>query len=262
MHFPHLCPEENAPPITPEQATVPSQPEHAPISSYNALWAVAQELALSLQTLGSATKTMDPLADYLAMVDAACSANYSLLAVNASIQGTCALPEKDVIAPNQKTWPETAVWMGIKPPRMWKCLPKEHGVTAKSIGIAKSKKWKHTEPYGKQAKRAKSDAMSAKANEHARGHALSPASNAAVFPLTPLSASALPTPAFPSAPPTFNFGLTFSVPLFPLTPAFLGALIFHFRSTSMGSVPPHVNVLHVMKMWFFCSYINLYIFLL
>jgi hypothetical protein len=59
---------------------------------------------------------MDPLADYLAMVDAARSANYSLLAVNASIQGTCALPEKDVITPNQKTWLETAVWMGIKPP--------------------------------------------------------------------------------------------------------------------------------------------------
>jgi hypothetical protein len=115
MHFPHLCPEENTPPITLEQATVPSQPEHAPISSYNALQAVAQELTLSLQTFVSATETMDPSADYLAMVNTARSANYSLSAVNASIQGTHALPEKDVIAPNQKTWPEMAVRMGIKP---------------------------------------------------------------------------------------------------------------------------------------------------
>jgi hypothetical protein len=149
MHFPHLCPEENTPPITLEQATVSSQPEHAPISSYNALQAVAQELTLSLQTFVSTTETMDPSADYLAMVDTAHSANYSLSAVNASIQGTHALPEKDVIVPNQKIWLEMAVQMGIKPSQMRKCLPKEHGATAKSIGITKSKKRKHTEPYGK-----------------------------------------------------------------------------------------------------------------
>jgi hypothetical protein len=191
---------------------------------------------------------MDPLADYSAMVEATCSTNYSLLAVNASIQGTHALLEKDIITPNQKTWPETAVWMGIKPPRMQKCLPEERGVTAKSIGVAKSKKQKHTEPYGEQAKHAKPDAMSAKVNEHAHEHALSPASNVAVFLLVPPSASVLPTPAFPSAPPTFNFGSTSLVPSFLLIPAFPGALIFHFRSTPTGSVPPHINALHVMKM--------------
>jgi hypothetical protein len=59
---------------------------------------------------------MDPSADYLIMVKATHSANYSLLAVNASIQGTCALPEKGIIASNQKTWPEIAIQMGIKPP--------------------------------------------------------------------------------------------------------------------------------------------------
>jgi hypothetical protein len=116
--IPHLCPEENTPPITPEQATVTSQPEHAPISSYNALRAVAQELVLSLQTLVSMTETMDPSADYLAMVEAAHSTNYSLSVVNASIQGTRALLEKDVIVPNQKTWPEMAIRMGVKPPWM------------------------------------------------------------------------------------------------------------------------------------------------
>jgi len=115
VHFPQLCPKENTAPISPEDATVPSQPECVPISSYNALQAVAQELALSLQTLIFTTKTMDHLADYSAIVKATWSANFSLLAANASIQGTHALPEKDIIVPNQKTWTEMAVWMGMKP---------------------------------------------------------------------------------------------------------------------------------------------------
>ena len=217
VHFPHLCPEENTAPIAPEDATVPSRPECVPISSYNALRAVAQELALLLQTLVSVTETMDHLADYLAIVKAAWSTNFSLSAANASIQGTHALPEKDVIAPNQKTWMETAIRMGMKPTWKRKCLPEECGVTAKSVGVAKSKKRKRTDPYGEQPKHAKPDAMSTSTNEHAHEHAPSPTSNAALFPLVPLSASTPPPPTFPSAPPTFNFGSTSVVPLFPPT---------------------------------------------
>jgi len=85
VHFPYLCPKENTAPIAPEDATVPSWPECVPISSYNALRAVAQELALLLQTLVSVTETMDHLADYLAIVEAARSANFSLSAANTSI---------------------------------------------------------------------------------------------------------------------------------------------------------------------------------
>jgi hypothetical protein len=48
---------------------------------------------------------MDRTADCSVMVEAACSIKYSLEAANASLQGTRALPEKDVIVPNQKTWP-------------------------------------------------------------------------------------------------------------------------------------------------------------
>ena len=114
VHFPHLCPEENTAPIIPRDLTVPSQPECVPISSHNALQAVTQELALSLQTLISTTKTMDHLADHLAIIEAAWSANYSLLVANASLQGTCALPEKDIIPPNQKTWLEMAAHMEAK----------------------------------------------------------------------------------------------------------------------------------------------------
>jgi len=125
------------------------------------------------------------------------------------------LLEKDIIVPNQKTWMEMAIQMGVKPTWKQKCLPKEHRVTAKSISIAKSKKQKCTDPYGKQPKRAKPDAMSTSANEHAREHAPSPTSNTALFPLAPPSASVPLPPAFPSAPPTFNFGSTSVVPLFP-----------------------------------------------
>jgi len=46
--------------------------------------------------------------DHLAIIEATWSANYSLLAANTSLQGTCALPEKDIILPNQKTWLEMA----------------------------------------------------------------------------------------------------------------------------------------------------------
>jgi len=159
---------------------------------------------------------MDHLADYLAIVEATWSANFSLLAANASIQGTRALPEKDIITPNQKTWMEMAAQMGMKPAWKRKCLPKEHRVTAKSVGVTKSKKQKCTDPYGKQPKHAKPNAMSTSTNEHAHEHAPSPTSNMALFPLAPLSASMPPPPAFPSAPPTFNFGLTSVVPLFPL----------------------------------------------
>jgi hypothetical protein len=90
---------------------------------------------------------MDCSADYLAMVESIQSMRYGLLVANASVQGTHTLPEKDVIAPNQKTWLETAVWMGVKPPQKQKCLPKECRLTAQSIGIAKSKK--RTNPFGR-----------------------------------------------------------------------------------------------------------------
>jgi hypothetical protein len=254
VHFPHLCPEGNIAPIISEEATVPSHPERVPESSYNTLRALLQENALLLQTLSSETETMDRSADYSAMVESARSTRYGLLAANASVQGTRALPEKDVIAPNQKTWPETAVRMGVKPPRKQKCLPEERGLTAQSIGVAKSKK--RTNPFGgRPGKRAKPDAVSASANEDARANEPSATPNAAPFPLAPPSAGAPPStlpsahapspassaplasssaantmpfsfglpsasappPAFPSAPPTFNFGPASAVPFFPPT---------------------------------------------
>ena len=99
-------------------------------------------------------------------------------------------------------------------------------MTAKSISVTKSKKQKRTDPYGEQPKCAKPDAMSASANEHAHEYAPFPASNVTLFPLAPLSASAPPPPAFPSAPPTFNFGSTSVVPLFPLTASVPAGILY------------------------------------
>jgi hypothetical protein len=61
---------------------------------------------------------------------------------------TRALPEKERIAPNQKSWPEMAERMGVKQAPKWKRLPEERGITEKSIGIAKGKRRRiHQDPY-------------------------------------------------------------------------------------------------------------------
>jgi hypothetical protein len=56
----------------------------------------------------------DPLAPARATLDAFRSAKYGFETAIASIQGTSTLPEKDNIVPNQKSWLETANWMGAK----------------------------------------------------------------------------------------------------------------------------------------------------
>ena len=61
------------------------------------------------------------------------------------------MPKKDFIAPNQKSWTETAERMGVKcggPKRKCPPAPEECGVTAQSIGDAKGKcRRVHTDPY-------------------------------------------------------------------------------------------------------------------
>jgi len=50
----------------------------------------------------------------LAILEATCSAKYMLMVAIALIQGSNALPEKDVVVSNQKSWMETAKQMGVK----------------------------------------------------------------------------------------------------------------------------------------------------
>jgi hypothetical protein len=197
VHFPHLRPEGNHAPSmsTLENVTAPCQPQH-PTSHNNTLQVLKQDIAVLSQTLAS--EIADQSADSSAVLETARSVKYTLTTAIASLQSACPLPEKDVIAPNQKSWPETAKRMGAKCTPKRKCPPEERGLTAQSMGIAKTKAKRriHTDPYAggeRSGKRAKPDAMSAAANRRARGLSplcTVPPSNASAVALAPPSASA------------------------------------------------------------------------
>src|SRR5216683_1195015 len=97
---------------------------------------------------------------------------------------------------------ETAKRMGVKHSALkQKCLPKEHGMTAQSIGVAKGKCcWVHSDPYagGKRSgKRAKPDVTSAAAN--ARAHVCAvPLSTTAPTPSTPPEMLVAPSATVPT----------------------------------------------------------------
>jgi hypothetical protein len=64
------------------------------------------------------------------VIEAVHSAKYSLTAAITSMKGaSILLSHKNVIAPNQHSWPKMAEWMGIKWVSKRKWLPKEHGLT-------------------------------------------------------------------------------------------------------------------------------------
>jgi len=54
------------------------------------------------------------------------------------MEGRNTLPEKDVIAPNQKSWPETANRMGARKNPRPQGLPGEHRLTERSIGAVRN----------------------------------------------------------------------------------------------------------------------------
>jgi hypothetical protein len=173
VHFPHLNPEgkESALICVPErtQQTVPPQ---RVLGGGESLQTLSQEIFSLSQRL---TSESDPNP---AVMEAFRSAKYSLATAIASMEGNSALPEKDVIAPNQKSWPETAARMGVKTVPRRRCLPEEHGLTERSIGVVKGKRKRlHNDPYAggeRSGKRAKADALSQAANARARAHAPSP----------------------------------------------------------------------------------------
>jgi len=189
-HFPHLSPEGiNESTLTES----PFQPERVPTQE-DELQSVSQEIAALSHTLAS--KSSSP-----AILEAARSAKYTLTAAIASIQGLTALPKKDYIAPNQKSWTETAERMGVKrgaPKR--KCLPEERGITVQSIGVAKGKRRRvHSDPYAggeRSGKRAKPDATSAAANARARACAAPPSATAPT-PSAPPKTLAPPSATMP-----------------------------------------------------------------
>jgi hypothetical protein len=70
------------------------------------------------------------------------------MVADASVQGTSALPDKELIPPNQNSWSETAAHMGINWPPKQKCPPKERGLTEWAIGITNRHRHAHNDPYG------------------------------------------------------------------------------------------------------------------
>ena len=122
-HFPHLSPEGISESLLTEDITPSCQPECAS-SQEDSLQTLTQGIAALSHTLASLSLS-------LAVLEAARSAKYTLMVAIASIQGSNALPEKDIVAPNQKSWMETAKRMGVKcgaPKR--KCLSEERRITA------------------------------------------------------------------------------------------------------------------------------------
>jgi hypothetical protein len=202
IHFPHLCTKEKSLPLSED---VSDQSQHVPSSSSSSQdcleMLVKDVKALSLQLddkIAELTEESVPT-----VMEIVRTVKYSLTTAIASTQNLRALPDKETVAPNQKSWTETAKRMGVKRgPR--KRLPEERGLTDRSIGASKGKRaCIHTDPYGggeRSGKRAKPDALSATAN--ARARAPTPSSGALPSNALPSApSSVLPTP---NAPPPFN----------------------------------------------------------
>jgi len=100
------------------------------------------------------------------------SVKYSLTTAIALANGSQALPNKDVFNPNRNTWAETAKCMGAGKVPWQKPGPTGGNTSMACIGPVKGKcMCKYTDLYagGKRSgKRAKPDALSTTANEHAR----------------------------------------------------------------------------------------------
>jgi hypothetical protein len=109
-HFPHLRSEGSTKVADPgQELCVVSNPGHS--RSVHDLGTLPQQVSTLSQKLAGQPITQSNYS--LAVVEAYHTLKYSLIATLASRQGTSALPNKESIPPNQRTWPETAEQMGI-----------------------------------------------------------------------------------------------------------------------------------------------------
>ena len=112
MHFPHLSPEGSTPTLDTEAVQYVGNPQRV-VRQEDTLRALMHDIRVLSQQLTSDDQ-IDQSAPPPAVLEAIRSAKYTLTAAIASTQGTSALPHKDHIAPNQKSWTETAERMGVK----------------------------------------------------------------------------------------------------------------------------------------------------
>ena len=106
----------------------------------------SQEIFTLFQALTSQQGDPDP-----AIIEAFQSAKYSLTMVITSLEERSALSEKDIIAPNQRFWPETAQQMDAKK-ALRHLLANKHGLTEHSLSAVKSKcKCLYNGPYAEES---------------------------------------------------------------------------------------------------------------
>src|SRR5580693_867375 len=170
LHFPHL--EQSDPIITREGDPDPDSDSDSDSGSESGS-ASASKAALLEEILtltreiislsqNLASKKIDQ-SHYPAVIEALRSTKYSLAAADVSVQGTSALPDKELIPTNQNSWSETAARMGVNRPPKRKCLPEERGLTEWAIGITNRCRRTHNDPYGageRSGTQAKPDALS------------------------------------------------------------------------------------------------------
>jgi hypothetical protein len=111
LHFPNLCPNVGS------QTNVPYPQKDLNISQGTSgpevINILTQEIMALSQTLAAQGPTQSVPVPSSTVVEAYHSAKHSLMAAIACSQNLPALPEKDYIAPNQKTWKEMADCMGV-----------------------------------------------------------------------------------------------------------------------------------------------------
>jgi hypothetical protein len=217
VHFPHLSVEANHSAVSQEAPEAPDRPQRV-FRQEESLQSLTQDISNLSHRLNS--EQIDQSSMSPAVLEAVRLAKYSLAAAIASTQGTSAIPDKEVIAPNQKSWTETAERMGVKRAPKHKRLPEERGLTERSIGATKGKRISvYSDPYAggeRSGKRAKPDALSAVANACAR---------TSVHPSAGVPASSFPaSQPLPATAPAFTFApasqpLPTMAPMFALAPA-------------------------------------------
>ena len=166
------------------------------------------------------------------VIEAVRLVKHTLTAALASTQGAWALPNKENIPPNQKSWMETAERMGVKHvPKC--CLPKEIRLTDQSIGTAKGKRHHAYEnPYARGERSYKL------AKPDARAHlAFSP-----FQPIPLMLVPPTPPAPVPSPPPTCPFAcIPFPLPMH-MCPSAPVPLPLPARGAAPG--PPPLNGPH------------------
>lgn len=135
------------------------------IYATNDIIALSQELLIQMPKPDDVSKKLDDVSNTVKSLHSV-RTHLAAVVTSATSNGP-QLPEKEQIAPNQHSWPETAQRMGIKWGKKGRGKV-DSAHTAQHIGeINRKHNWQHEDPYGageQSGKRTKADAQSTAAN--------------------------------------------------------------------------------------------------